>query len=258
LARLTDGWIKLHRDLLEKEDIMSKPSRLAVWIWLLLTANYKPSRIDWKSKPRDLPAGAVLFAVEEVSVTLHINSRVIRNELKYLESARVIEYNTCRHVTKGSLVLIINWDTYQFDADALVTRRELEGNYKVTRRELEGNLIKESTEHKKERNTYNPFKFEIEECLQEWENTLRKFGINKPAQLDEIPIGSLIQRFGFEKTKLALLGAGFEASSTNFDPTKHVTITRLSKSGLFDKFVNLGAQNQPKDRHVHGLNSENV
>ena len=40
------GWICLHRQLIENEDYFREPfTKMMAWIDLLLTANYKPSKI---------------------------------------------------------------------------------------------------------------------------------------------------------------------------------------------------------------------
>lgn len=92
---------------------------------------------------------------------------------------------------------------------------------------------------------------EIEECTEVWGRTLSRYKIQKDPKLDQTEIARLIQTHGFEKTKLALLGAGFEEESNNYKPAKHVAIRRLWKPDLFDTFVNLGAQHRPTARQVY-------
>lgn len=101
--------------------------------------------------------------------------------------------------------------------------------------------------HKKKEREEIP-KSEIQECIGEWGKTLSRHKISKDPRFDETSIVGLIQRHGIEKTKLALLGAGFEEKSKDYDPSKHVNIHRLTKPDIFETFVNLGAQNQPRLR----------
>lgn len=93
-------------------------------------------------------------------------------------------------------------------------------------------------------------KEEIESSIEEWGKTLSRLEITKDPKLDESVIAQLLARYGFDKTVLALLGAGFEEGSKDYDPKKHVSIRRLLKPDIFETFVNLGAQNKPKDREV--------
>jgi hypothetical protein len=86
---------------------------------------------------------------------------------------------------------------------------------------------------------------EIQECISEWGKTLKRHKISKSPRLDEAGITSLIQRYGFERTKLALLGAGFEDASPTYNPSKHVRISRLMRNPeWFDQAENLGSQHQ--------------
>jgi hypothetical protein len=96
-------------------------------------------------------------------------------------------------------------------------------------------------------NTY-PHDKDLECCIHEWGKTLEKFKIRKDSKFDEVFIVRLLQTYGLEKTRLALYGAGFEEKSDQYDPSKHVNIYRLGKPQLFEKFVNLGAQNQTELR----------
>ena len=82
---------------------------------------------------------------------------------------------------------------------------------------------------------------DLEKCIGAWGETLERLGVKKAPKLDEEPIARLLARHGLDKTVLALRGAGFEAHTDSYDPRKHVSIVRLKKPDLFEKFVNLGA-----------------
>lgn len=84
----------------------------------------------------------------------------------------------------------------------------------------------------------------LPECISAWGKTLEKFKIKKDPALDQLHIARLIQLHGPQKARLALIGAGYESESKDFKPSNHCSITRLTAKGnLFEKFVNLGAQN---------------
>lgn len=83
------------------------------------------------------------------------------------------------------------------------------------------------------------------ECLEVWKKTLARYKITKTTDSDEAEIARLIMTYGFERTRLALLGAGFEAASDKYKPKEHCRITRLWKREIFDLFENLGAQQMP-------------
>lgn len=113
---------------------------------------------------------------------------------------------------------------------------------------LETNIEKYKTKENYEKKTDVTFKEQIDECTQAWGTSLARFGILKDPRTDCAAIAALLQRHGFEKTKLALLGAGLEVSTENYNASKHCRITRLTKPDIFEKFVNLGAQQKPIER----------
>ncbi len=85
---------------------------------------------------------------------------------------------------------------------------------------------------------------EIATCVEEWGKTLAHFGVKKDPKLDEVQIARLVSQHGFLKCHMALQGARHEAKSDKYDPSQHISIRRLLKPDVFEKFVNLGAQQQ--------------
>lgn len=95
---------------------------------------------------------------------------------------------------------------------------------------------------------------ELKDCIEVWGDTLRHFKINKNPNFDESSILRLIHSRGYEQTKLALIGIRSEAKTENFDPSKNVSIGRISNARLFEKFVNLGAQKRSSvDKKIKSL-----
>lgn len=90
---------------------------------------------------------------------------------------------------------------------------------------------------------------DLQECIEIWQNTLKRSGIAKDAKMDQAAIYGLISRNGAMAVKLALLGAGYEDSHDGYDAKKHVRISRLMKPEIFDMFVNLGGQVKPMERN---------
>lgn len=108
-----------------------------------------------------------------------------------------------------------------------------------------------SSSSEEEERIYTSDPKEISEGIQTWQKTLDRYGIDKKAKLDEIQIARLIQLHGFEKAKLALLGAGLETGSEQYNPARHCRITRLLKPDIFEKLVNLGAQHREPNRKIY-------
>lgn len=88
---------------------------------------------------------------------------------------------------------------------------------------------------------------ETKQAIEEWGHTLKHFQITKDPRRDEVPIARLIQKHGLESVTQAIIGAKYEHKSENFDPSKHVSIHRLSKPNIFDKLQNLGSKATTKD-----------
>lgn len=85
-----------------------------------------------------------------------------------------------------------------------------------------------------------------------WKDTLKHFGINRNLIAGEdVQIARAVQQYGGDAVSHALLGARFEEETENFSPKKHVSLRRIFDPKLFQKFVNLGAQNRPTERRTH-------
>lgn len=95
-------------------------------------------------------------------------------------------------------------------------------------------------------NNKNDLSEKLSSCLEVWSDTLKHFKIKKDPKFDETSILRLIKSNGYEQTKLALIGIRSEAKTENFDPSKNVSVRRISNAKLFEKFVNLGAQSESR------------
>lgn len=102
---MNNGWIKLHRRLLDWEWI-SDPDTLVVFIHLLLGANHTEK--TWKGVL--IPRGSVLTGRKLLSLKTGLTERKIRTSLKKLESTSEV---TIKTTNKYSLISINNYDIYQ-------------------------------------------------------------------------------------------------------------------------------------------------
>lgn len=245
MARFSSGWIKIWRKAIDS-DLSGNVYLWTIWHWLLIAATWKPSKILWNGKQREIPPGTVVFGLKELSLKWGCSRSVVNKWLHYLHDTGRIVYETS---TRGSIVTIQNWEIYQGNDDHDADTRE-HGDYTAATARLHGETLSE--EDKKERKKeYIAPREKIHECVKEWGKTLGRYSIQKDPALDELQIARLMQIHGVEKTKLALLGAGYEQKSERYDPARHCRISRLLKSDIFELCVNLGAQNQPKTREVY-------
>jgi len=250
--RFTKGWVKAWRDSLD-EDLPDNVWLWGIWNWLLLSAIWKPTKILWKGKQREILPGTVVMGLGELANKWGCSKNTIKRWLKYLEETGRISVESC---TRGTLVSVLQWGVYQAQDEN--TERELHENCTQAAHELHFSKEYKKEEYKKkeERETPRILPEEIKQCIEEWGKTLSHHKIQKDPRFDESSIASLIIRNGCEKTKLALLGARYEEGSPTYDPSKHVSILRLFKSDIFETFVNLGAQNQPRVRQFHEVEGE--
>lgn len=100
-----NGWIKLHRTLIEWEWI-SEPLTLAVFINLLIEASNR--ECSWKGQK--LLPGQLVFGRKAFSERTGISVQSVRTALEHLKSTNEL---TIKTTNKYSVISINNWDKYQ-------------------------------------------------------------------------------------------------------------------------------------------------
>ena len=107
------GWIKLHRELLDKP-IWAKSSykQRSILVALLLLASHKESRWWWKGKKFVVKPGQMITSWE--SIAKLVGHGVTRQSIRSsLDRFKKLEFITIETTKEGSLITIINWDRYQ-------------------------------------------------------------------------------------------------------------------------------------------------
>ena len=111
--RHNGGWIKLHRSLAEHPAAHDGPM-LAVFMWLLLRVNWKPSRIRFGGKFIVVNPGQIVTGSTEIALALNMSRQVVRTRLAQLEQIETINRTS---TNTGTLITIMNWDKYQDSSD---------------------------------------------------------------------------------------------------------------------------------------------
>jgi hypothetical protein len=106
---MQNGWIKIHRKLLEK-GYWRKSAYAHLWIHLLLTANHQQKEFMWNNKIIHIKEGQILTGRKELSKQTGISETTIENILKMLENEHQIGQ---QKTTKFRIITIINWKEYQ-------------------------------------------------------------------------------------------------------------------------------------------------
>jgi len=106
---MKNGWIKLHRKLLENP-IIKKPVYLSIWIILLLKANHKENKIMWNGNVLKIIEGAFVTSRKELASLSSVPETTIEDILNFLERQHQIRQ---QKTTKFRLITIIEWEKYQ-------------------------------------------------------------------------------------------------------------------------------------------------
>lgn len=106
---MSQGWIKLHRQILDNA-IARKPMYAWLWTTLLLMANHEDNEFIWNGEKRICKAGQVLTGRDALSLQTGIPSTSIERILNYLENEHQIGQ---QKTSKFRLITIIKWSEYQ-------------------------------------------------------------------------------------------------------------------------------------------------
>lgn len=106
---MENGWIKLHRKLLDNPLIL-KPSWFLLWVLLLLLANHQDKEMIWNGKKIVVKKGQFITGRKKLAKLSGISETTVERILKYLENEHQIGQ---QKTTKYRLITILNWETYQ-------------------------------------------------------------------------------------------------------------------------------------------------
>lgn len=104
-----NGYISLHRQILENP-LSNKPNYLAVWIYLLLKANYKQKRIIWNNETIELKPGQFIGSILQISTHFSLSTGTITYILDFFEKEGMLRRTSNKRFT---LFEILNYHKYQ-------------------------------------------------------------------------------------------------------------------------------------------------
>lgn len=118
------GYIKLYRKLLTSK-IFANPTKLKVWIWLLIKANHKNKyisvRIGKGETDVEILRSQFLFGRHKAEDELNIDESTIYRIIKSLEKIGMITVKANNHY---SIITICNYEDYQGQGPSNVTTIE--------------------------------------------------------------------------------------------------------------------------------------
>ena len=109
-AMIEQGWIKLHRKMLDNPVVWKDSDHLAVWIYLLLNATHKDMDVLFKNKRITLKPGQLITGRKSIANQLSISDSKVKRVLLAFESDQQIDR---QRSNKNSLITILNWCEYQ-------------------------------------------------------------------------------------------------------------------------------------------------
>lgn len=128
---MNNGYIKLHRKLLNNPIVMKDADYLAVWIYLLLNATHKEIPALFKGKKITLMPGQLITSTISISKKLLINKDKVQRILNAYEHDKQIAQQTS---SKGRLIFLENWNVYQ-DFD-IRTDKQMINNCETTDKQV--------------------------------------------------------------------------------------------------------------------------
>lgn len=110
---INEGWVKLHRKIL-KSDMWKALTAMQrdLVITVMLKANHKPNRWEWKGEVYTCQAGEFVTSLDSLKKTCAKGTsiKMVRTGLKKLEKWEFLAHEGAK---TGSKICIINWATYQ-------------------------------------------------------------------------------------------------------------------------------------------------
>lgn len=236
-----EGWIKIHRKILENPIICKDSDYLAVWIYLLLNATHKEIPALFKGKKIILQKGQLITGRKSMSNQLKISESKIYRIINDFKSEQQIEQQTSN---QNSLISILNWDKYQ----QIEQQNEQQMNNERTTNEQRVNTnkndknVKNDKNNVKEKNTKRKtFEdiFSENHFSEQLENTIKDFidmrkTIKKPmtSKALELLIKNLEKLTNLEEKKIAILNQSIEHSWQTVYPLKK------TKTSAMEEFMN--------------------
>jgi len=148
---MNNGWIKIHRSLLNWEWYDDNNTKI-LFLHLLLKANHK----DKKFKGKVIKRGQVMTGYSLLAEQTQLTVKKVRVALKHLKRTNEVAIETS---SKGSIIQIVNYDKYQVGANETANKGQTKGKQRATNKN-----------DKKEKNEKNKKVFPSQDYFIRWFN----------------------------------------------------------------------------------------
>ena len=184
-----EGWIKLHRQIIEHPDYFSEP--FMAWIDLLMLANHKGMNMNVRGNKVEIKRGDTAIAQETLATRWKWSRSKVRRYLNELEKDRQIVQQKSNVI---STISVVNYDAYQSDDTTESTAESLQTTRRRTAESLQTNTNKNVKNVKNDKKAHTQFfsgkdKTRAREVSQKAQDMLRWIETHTPSvQLMEFPI----------------------------------------------------------------------
>lgn len=147
------GWICLHRELIEKAIwTESTPEQKAILITLLILANHKEKEWEWQGEKYKARPGQFVTSLKSIAEKSGpgVSVQNVRTALSRFEK---YEFLTNQSTNKNRLVTIVNWGLYQEKNSELT--KQLTGSQQATNKQLTTNNNDNNDNNKKKSAKYS-------------------------------------------------------------------------------------------------------
>lgn len=129
---MKEGWISLHRKILENPIVTKDAEHFYIWVYLLLNATHKDMPVLFEKEKIVLGPGQLVTGTTKIASDTQISRSKVQRILKTFKNDMQIDTQTC---SRGTLISIRNWEKYQLDdteSDTRVIRKRYASDTQVS------------------------------------------------------------------------------------------------------------------------------
>lgn len=170
------SWIKIHNKLLDWE-WASCPETMALWIHILLRANYEDKR--WQGIT--IPRGSFVTSVDNLASTTGLSAQQVRTSLKRLISTSEI---TSKSTNRFTIITVCKYDSYQLNEESINKQNNKPNNNQATNEQQTDNKQITTTADIKNTRYKESISSDIDEKVSELKSAAKKVTCQKRDALD--------------------------------------------------------------------------
>ena len=148
---MSEGWIKLHRCLLDKAIwISSTPEQKTILITLLLLANHEGKEWEWKGKQFKAQPGQFVTSLDSLAKKCG-NGVSVKNVRTAIDKFKKYGFLANESTKTGRLITIVNWGFYQSEINT--TGKDIDKEV-AKNRQSTGKQVATNKNDKNDKNIY--------------------------------------------------------------------------------------------------------